>query len=1027
MKIPNTDWEEAILDSLEPGNENGTIGFKPGENQADRAIVDSANDVGVGETAPVTDALSDDLQMKEILAATSAIALLAIKKKLANEALTEIDRRLYYEAIDIKGRELTGAYSIEYAARKEAEEAAKQNAVGFKVGDTTIVVTAEVSDAQHATITDATGETHDICLSMAQPIVDAAGKPSGWYRQPASKVDAINDNLRLYPRPIYEPALAILKKAKFPYVGENPHPKSYRAKTGAVMFESVLENQAVAFRDAYITDDGIVMVEYKPLSEFPKGRMVQALIDAGKPVGLSNRMTGPLVTRKVNNRNVEVPVNLTLYGWDVVMNPGESLAFSAPTPLTDAAIKEICDSLKEDDNQMNFLSMTLNELKQWKTTNAGHKDMAVCDEAIRLKEIAEQSTAVTDELTRYRQAEETRQAEVAAAQLKEAAVQALTDAVNALPYDQKIKDALQKKGEAVITDAVQVVSFIEQEKAFVDSMQVVGKLDNLGFQTQAKTTSVPEVTFGEGAQPWQPIIDKLMLAFDDHLRIKTGVLPDTELRKANKAILDRLLQRMENENHPDFIKHMKSLTDSAQAINDEGAITDSALSATGDFSQASIISSAILQQVWQDLHFLQLVMTEPFSGTTMKVLMEIESADLYSQDDFATGEYEGIETEGTATSTLEFGAEWLKRGTVVSKESVEELKSGPFRYDVLARNLANLTKRLARLTDQKTSTEMLMTSDEYLAKSVVDEVVTVDEIAAIRAGTNAPIGTNAAFVVSLLAGYATTAIGAMVPPVVRPRKKHYIDHTGKKVFTTTNPITVVLGAATLVEGVWDPIAGQIKAKFDPARQTRTTPHYAVDFENALVYFTAASGVDATHRPTISYAYATNVSFFNITVPNGVDRAKYFNRLVEQFDYEKAYMGSAPRYVTPNFALGSLNAMVNITSAELFYNSRLPAGTNLLSGRPYIATRNGVQLGEINSPWAAGDKRLLLGAMNKTRLGVGSPFTIEGPHPHYDANMKITSAKQYFASQQLCITTPLLTDDNGVTFNPPYRTIKLYNG
>ena len=928
----------------------------------------------------------------------------------------------------MKARMINGAWSVERAAEKEAEALAEANRVGFQMENATVTVTAgPMTDAQHATITDSTGETRDICLSMAQPIVDATGKPSGWYRQPASKVDAINDNLRLYPRPIYAPALAELKQANFPYAGENPHPKSYRTKTGAVMFESVLENQAVVYRDAYITDDGIVMVEYKPLAEFPRGRMVQALIDAGKPVGLSNRMTGPLVTRKVNNRNVEVPVSLTLYGWDVVMNPGESLAFSAPVPLADAAIKEICDSLKEDDNQMNFLSMSLNELKNWKNVNAGHKEMALCDEAIRLKEIAENSSAVTDELNVLRQADETRRAQEVAAQAKEAATQALTDAVAVLPYDQKIKDALIKKGEAVITDATQVLGFIAQEQAFVDSLQVGARLENLGFQTQAKTTTVVDVVPGAAAQPWQPIVDKLMLAFDDHLRIKTGVLPDPELRKANKAILDRLLQRMENENHPDFIKHMKSLTDSAQAINDEGAITDSALSATGDFSQASIISSAILQQVWQDLHFLQLVMTEPFSGTTMKVLMEIESADLYSQDDFATGEYEGIETEGTATSTLEFGAEWLKRGTVVSRESVVELMSGPFNYDVLARNLANLTKRFTRLTDQKMSTEMLMTADEYLAVSVIDEVVTADEITAVRSGINAPLGTNAAFVVSLLVGYATTAIGAMVPPVVRPRKKHYIDHTGKKVYTTTNPITVVLGLNTLVEGVWDPIAGQIKAKFDPARQTRTTPHYAVDFENALVYFTAASGVDGTHLPTISYAYTTNVSFFNITVPPGVDRAKYFNRLVEQFDYEKAYMGSAPRYVTPNFALGSLNAMVNITSAELFYNSRLPAGTNLLSGRPYIATRNGVQLGEANSPWAAGDKRLLLGAMNKTRLGVGSPFTIEGPHPHYDANMKITSAKQYFASQQLCVTTPLLTDDNGVTFNPPYRTIKLYNG
>nr|WP_187351617.1 hypothetical protein [Brevibacillus laterosporus] len=53
--------------------------------------------------------------------------------------------------------------------------------------------------------------------------------------------------------------------------------------------------------------------------------------------------------------------------------------------------------------------------------------------------------------------------------------------------------------------------------------------------------------------------------------------------------------------------------------------------------------------------------------------------------------------------------------------------------------------------------------------------------------------------------------------------------------------------------------------------------------------------------------------------------------------QKAYMGSAPRYVTPDFLLGSLNAMSPIKKAELFYRYASPNGTNLLQGDMYFAT------------------------------------------------------------------------------------------
>lgn len=972
---------------------------------------------------PIEDALADDALMKEILECSTAINLLIIKKRIATTPLTEIDRRIYSEAIEAKCRSDFGSWSVEEAVRKaKAEEEKKNNPLGFQIENAKVTVATDSVEAmaKFSVITDSIGEEKDICFDTPEPIMDAQDntKKSGWYKQKVSKVDAINGNIRLYPKSVYEPALDALKKAGFPYAGEHPHPKSYKGANGQVMFDSVVPNQAVKFRNAYIDQQGYVWAEYKPI-DTDMGKQVQAMLDAGLPIGFSNRMTGTMANANVNGKNVNVARKLNLYTWDVVLNPAEIEAFDNPVELTDSAITEILDSIEnhneEEKNNMNFYTMSLNELKAWKAQNAGHTDMGICDSMIALKEKAEGADIINDELEKYKKEEAERKAVEEANRKKEEAKTVLTDAVNALGYDNKIKEALISKGSEIITDATQVEGFLNTEKLFIDSLAIPNMLSNLGVpQTGAAQIIDTSIQVTGNAQPWQEVVDKLQTAFDDRIRSKTGEIPDLELRKANKAILDKVMNQMESKNPQEYKKMYNALTDAAKSI-ENGAITDSAVSTTGDFAQAAIISKAILEQSWQDLNFLQLVMTESFSGSVYEILTEITSTDLYSQDDLITGELEGIQTEGVSTSTLQYGADWIKRGTVITKEAMQELLTGPFNYDVLARNLANLPMRFNRYIDQRLSLEMVHTSDEYKGKRKDDEAVAATEIVAVTPGLHAPSGTNAAFVVQLLCAYNAGAVGKMIPSIVRPRNRVSITAFGKKQVTVVNDIVAKVGSTTLKRGVWNTAEGKI-----------LNGDYAVDFENAKVYFTAASGVNATNRPTVSYSYATNISFFDMSIPDGVDSSKYYNKLIEKLEFEKAFMGSAPRYVTPNFAIGSLNAMAPIKIAELFYKSASPEGTNLLKGRPYFATRSGMQLGEINAPWAIGDSRMLLGKINATRFGVGSTMQIEGPEPYYTQEGKITSAKQYYATQQISVATPLITDEQGNAYNPPYRTIKFFN-
>jgi hypothetical protein len=226
--------EVAILDDAEVGDSSRKAGFQmPGQE-------------------PVKDALSDDSVMKEILDCKTAVELLVVKKKIAITPLTEIDRRIYTEAIEAKCRQDFGSYNVEYAAKQEQEKPP----VGFQVANATVTIATD--SAQVGVLTDQAGEQQDICFANAVPITDGQGRPSGWYKQIVSKVDSLNGNNRLYPRPVYGSALEDLKKAGFPYAGEHPHPPHYKGKDGRVQFKSSVPNQAVRFRNAEIDSHGNV-------------------------------------------------------------------------------------------------------------------------------------------------------------------------------------------------------------------------------------------------------------------------------------------------------------------------------------------------------------------------------------------------------------------------------------------------------------------------------------------------------------------------------------------------------------------------------------------------------------------------------------------------------------------------------------------------------------------------------------------------------------------------------------------------
>lgn len=129
-----------------------------------------------------------------------------------------------------------------------------------------------------------------------------------------AECDTLNQNERIYPRKIYMPALeSILPKIKEGrLLGELDHPSDYDevrlSKVSHVIKECRVEGNKV-----YGTVE---------LLDTPAGKIAQALVEAGIPLGISSRGVGN--TRRVNEGDEVTDFNLITY--DLVADPSFSNA-----------------------------------------------------------------------------------------------------------------------------------------------------------------------------------------------------------------------------------------------------------------------------------------------------------------------------------------------------------------------------------------------------------------------------------------------------------------------------------------------------------------------------------------------------------------------------------------------------------------------------------------------------------------------------------------------------------------------------
>lgn len=944
-------------------------------------------------------------------------------------------------------------------------------------------------------------EMTDMIVSEVKVLTDSAELDSSplKVRFKCTKVNVVNDNLRLYPDEVMTDGVnRAVKNYIEPgkMVGESPHPKPMKGINGKIIFDTKIENSVIKGKNLFM-DNGDVFLDAEVL-ETAKGKDLKALIDAKVPVGISMRALGESVKRFINGRSVDVATYLDIQSFDVVTNPATE-GCGVLAVLTDSQVTEILDTdpVIEDGIQHtnpvcpscnkelipvdpdndgdidfyecpdgcgiffadNYLTSSINastELRRMSTSDYDRYSLAqnylankpkagaTVTDSVPIVEIKPGTTIeseqkpVTDSnfegddivnkdqlLKLMNEDPEIRKVfEGIATQTAKPALDAVEaqklDEQKALAkqeakvfVDEKIaalKDKMDEKVIKVITDAVGEPESKEQAQVVLDAtLKIINDasasqiLANLGFDGKNNGDGGHvTIEMGQAARPWMDHVEKLTKAFDEY-GTQFGKVLDESIRKYNKKFVDKILSRYETT------VGGKVLTDSVQAFE---SLSDSVSVGTAQLLNQPTILTAVLVQAFQDVESLQFLMADTFDGSEWRI--PVESFTSAATQNTATGlldilvpEGMGIPESSINLAWQSYAPAWRRNAVSLTTDVVNQLKSGPAKYEAIARAIYHIGEDKKRKLDNAAYYEMTLASDEYAPLVIASETVAADHLVAVSNGTNVTFK-------ALLNGAGSFEATKGSNPIVRPRTKNILQANGQVQQVTVNQFTVKQGTNALVLGYLDSngnIAG-------------TGAQYAVDWENGIVFFNAASTVDTTHLPSISYSAVTNYDRWTMAVPNGMKAEDYYNTFLQKLTNTSALMGSSPRYRKPNLALFSLNAATFVENASIFYKLASPDGTKLIPTSNSFGERNGLNLSKINAPWIIGDGRVLLTQKGATRYGVETPYVIEGPYPKYDSSGNIIDAKVWYGRENSVLCTPQVTDINGNVINPVSRTIKL---
>lgn len=859
-------------------------------------------------------------------------------------------------------------------------------------------------------------------------------------------------NQRAYAMAALRAGVADLKKriATGLVYAEAPHPKPILQDGKVAGYQSNPAKRASRLVDVSINDQGEVRVTHE-FMDTPLGKDVcESFVKRTGKYGTSTRAIGRNKTQ-LPGRNVPLYGEMVLDTFDFVQNPalGETLTsfevlLDSELPANEPApspAPQVPPAAGQGGDSLTDAGSPAKEEPLEKTTPAGQTAPAVTPTPIVPAATVPAAPSLTAEQV---SALETAAAIINADKARRESEAARAD-VTAYVASPEVTSALAPFADDLRAPIVQRVaaapSRAEAERVLGEQIDLTSrivaaaKLQAVGYGQPGAGTGVTTPTAGQtdvrvvgNPTPHREVIKRYTQAHDAHALRVANHIPDPSLRAVNQKFIDEIAASLEQ-------KHGARVVESAEAILDskEGwdILTD-ATATTNLWNQPTLLMT-LITLAYQDLTMMQYCTgvgpnaTEWEKaningqiGSVLRVPTEVfvapsGSLDLPNYDNYlASAENVGVALGSLQASWQTFFPSWAKIAIEITKEAQKAMENGPLQYDVMARLTYHMVAEMARRKDSRIAAEMTQIADEFGAVAVASEGVLVGNLIQNTSGTKL-YGANVTWYANLIG--AGTSGAPNRNPIVRKRTVGALSSAGQFSTSTNYAVTCTGASTTQVEGYLD-AAGQIQ------NYPGTTATFAVDFNNGRVCFNAGSAIDGTHLPTVNYTYVTNYDTFSLTVPNGVEPAYYYNRLLTQVDQTAAVMGSNPRFMRPNLCLGSLTAMTYVENAQIFYKLAQPDGTRLVaSTRDSVAERGGIAYQKHNNPWAVGDSRLLLTRLGATKVAVDSPIEVEGPYATQEQSTGLHKTnKTMYATENAVVCTAQAVDQSGNVKNPVGRSI-----
>lgn len=925
----------------------------------------------------------------------------------------------------------------------------------------------DTSEWNKSAMTDAVYQKAEVLLDSADPEQKEQLPPGVIMRvrNKGSRADVINAHNRAYPRQVMSDSME-RNKGKWDPI-ESPHPSAYTDAQGNIRFKTNLDNRVGRLHgDPWMDSEGWVWFD-SDIFDTTKGRNVAALIRAGEQVGVSMRSIGQSVKKVINDSLISVSTLMDIRTFDYVPDPATEGCGTAVVLLTDSQMEVIMDGLQfndpvcpldgkllesvdpDMDNDVDYwccpecksrydvyngvqvtTSSNQNIYRRWDSPMYGAdrtKPEPTMDS--QTQQGAEEKMPLTPEEVQKMLAEATKpfQAMLDAQEQEKQSQQQRAEAKAFL--DSKLEEIKTKYSEQVMTairHAIGEPKTKDQAEIVLDSvLQLAGQvsanefLSSLGFTpaTAGGAQGSSRVQVTNEPKPWQAQVDSMLQAFD-RIDAEKGFVPDPELRKRNKELVDKIVNKFEAKDVGYQV--MKDSMERVEALLDSGASVT-----TAQLLNQPTIQTAILIQKFQDIESAQFMMSDVFEGSEWRIPSEtFQGAETI---DPQTLLYDIVVNENSPIPEAQIDVIWAsftpkaRRNAIsLTTDAIRAMETGPLKYNAPARAIYHIGKQAARRVDLYAYWDMALTADEYNPLVVSSESVTVSAVSN---------GTNVAYKGQLqLGGQQNQANAAYGPnfkfapagstPIVRPRTKQVINANGSVTSSTTNTITCTVGGGSaLTLGGLDSNGNIVSGDF------------AINFETGDIYFKSGLGIvvgSTPVYPVINYSAATNYDLWHYTMGSGYTKIEeWYNTLLQQLSITNALMGSSPRFNPANLAMFSLNSSNYVRNAQMFYKLAQPPGVSLNPTRNYFGARDELDLFKLNAPWVLGDNRILLTQKNATRYGIQTPYKIEGPITKQDITTgQLTAVKAWYGEEFSCICTPQVIDKNGNVLNPVSRTIRI---